>query len=149
MSTNSCVIIKLRREDIGKEMKFDVSKLPKGVKLEGWDDSVSVGAKDKCESVKLTDEYVGIYCHWDGYPDGVGKALKQSFKTYEDVLNLIVGGACSYITKDSVSRYANREIEKWGYIKPCFGKSADEVSGNAGGCIEYTYLFNENNWKIV
>ena len=34
MATRSCVIIKVRPEDIGKMFKFDEKKLPEGVELE-------------------------------------------------------------------------------------------------------------------
>lgn len=36
MSTNSCVIIKLRREDKNSPIKFDKALLPNGVKIKPW-----------------------------------------------------------------------------------------------------------------
>ena len=31
-----------------------------------------------------------IYCHWDGYPEGVGAALQANFNTYEDATGAYV-----------------------------------------------------------
>lgn len=146
MSTNSCVIVKLRREDIGKEMKFDASKLPSNVSLESWDGEE---VKEMCEPIQLNGEYVGIYCHWDGYPSGVGAALEASFKSYDDVLNLILGGACSSINDDSIRHYSNRNGEEWKHIKPCVGNHAYEVVSKVGGYIEYSYLFDNDKWNIL
>ena len=36
-----------------------------------------------------------IYCHWDGYPEGVGEALQSGYNTYEQALALILGGDLS------------------------------------------------------
>lgn len=108
MSTRSCVIIKVRPEDIGKVMKFNNELLP--VKEEDWGDEADM---DKAEDVKISSAYLGVYCHWDGYPDGVGAALKANFNTYEQALNLILGGSYSSISNDSVRRYATRSGEDW------------------------------------
>ena len=85
MSTRSCVIVKVRKEDLGKKLKFDASK----VKLEDWEEQ----KKDEfSKEVELKSPYVGVYCHWDGYPEGVGSVLKKCFNDYESALNLILGG---------------------------------------------------------
>ena len=48
--------------------------------------------------VKVSDKlYKGIYCHWDGYPDGVGKTLKENFNSEEQALAIIALGDCSKI----------------------------------------------------
>ena len=36
-----------------------------------------------------------VYCHWDGYPTGVGATLKQSYKERSKVLELIRHGDIS------------------------------------------------------
>lgn len=140
MSTRSNVIIKVKPEDIGKVIKFDAKKLP--VRLESW---YGEKARTKCRPVTLKKQYVGIYCHWDGFPFGVGKALLENFTDYDSVLNLVAGGSCSSIDKDSVRHYANRNGEKWGFIKPI---QSDEIEV-CGGWTEYAYIFDEDgSWKI-
>ena len=39
--------------------------------------------------------YLTIYCHWDGYPDGVGQTLHDHYKTFDQVQNLILLGNLS------------------------------------------------------
>ena len=142
MSTHSAIILKVKESDKGKTFKFDETKLP--TKLIGWDD---YGEKDedKCRNVTLSGDYIGVYCHWDGYPSGVGEALKNNFKTYEDVLNLIVGGFCSSVEDKGVKHYANRKGEKWDWIKPIQG-SISHLSINLD--FEYLYVFENNSWKV-
>lgn len=140
MSTRSNVIIKVKSEDIGKTIKFNAKKLP--VKLESWGDEK---VRTKCKPVIIEKQYIGIYCHWDGYPSGVGKALVENFTDYDSVLNLVAGGDCSSINQDSVIHYANRDGEDWDFIKPV---QSDEIKV-CGGLTEYAYIFDEDGlWKI-
>lgn len=36
--------------------------------------------------------YKAVYCHWDGYPDGVGKVLSEHYRDPEKVTQLIAKG---------------------------------------------------------
>jgi hypothetical protein len=149
MSTRSCIIVKVRKEDIGKEMKFNEALLP--VPLDRWQDKDHEGkvwrdetGKNLCKPVKINDQYIGIYCHWDGYPEGVGAALKEHFKDYNSVLNLIIGGSCSHIDGENVRHYANRQGEKWGHLKPHQMKFKKDLINLFIDCwAEYAYLFDE------
>jgi len=154
MSTRSCIILKVRKEDIGKlKLKFDVSKLP--VPLGKWEYKDGDGkvwrdesGKNLCRPVPINNQYIGIYCHWDGYPSGVGAALKNHFKDYDSVLNLILGGSCSAID-DSVRHYANRVGEQWRYLAPKQGSSQkDLISYFSNAWVEYAYLYDESRgWR--
>ena len=144
MSTNSTIIVKVRKNDVGKEMKFSKDKLPCSLeKWNGYNDEVDV---EKSKHVKLS-EYIGIYCHWDGYESGVGAALKERFNDYDSILNLVLGGFCSSITSDSVRHYANRKGEEWKYIKPTTADSVEDVVSQIPN--QYTYLYDEENgWRM-
>jgi hypothetical protein len=149
MGTRSCVIIKVRPEDIGKMFKFDEKKLPEGVKLDEWLEKDSDGkvwldevGEERSKRVKFQSLYIGIYCHWDGYPSGVGAVLKEKFLDYHSALNLVIGGACSALDSAYVRHYANRQGEKWEYLKPTQGKTQREVL-KPFGWSEYAYLFDE------
>ena len=141
MSTRSCIILKVRKEDLGKVKKFNEKLLPITLKTwkEEWCDESS---KEKSEEVTLKKEYIGIYCHWDGYPSGVGAVLKEKFTDYDSILNLIVGGYCSSVWYDGIKHYANRKRMKWGDIKPNQGDTQKKVLNNYSW-IEYAYLFDE------
>ena len=140
MSTHCNVIIKVKPEDIGKSVKFSSRKLP--VKLKLW--NAFENTRSKCKSITIEKPYIGIFCHFDGYPSGVGNVLLEKFNDYDSILNLIAGGDCSSICCDSVIHYANRIGEKWNYVKPLQGDTANR-------CVidypEYVYIFEDGSWK--
>lgn len=140
MSTNSNIIVKVKKDDINCLMLFDAKRLD--APEEYWGKGVS--NKNGIEqAVDITKDYIGIYCHWDGYLDGVGNALKEHFNTYEKALNLVLGGCCSSIGDDgNITRYATRGGEKWDYIKP---KQSDNPISLAKQ--EFNYLFEDGKWK--
>lgn len=48
-------------------------------------------------NVKVGDVYHTIYCHWDGYPDGVGLELVQHYNSQELAEKLVSHGSASTI----------------------------------------------------
>lgn len=156
MSTRSFIIVKVRKEDIGKVMKFNEGLLPKP--LDNWQEKDHEGkvwrdetGQNLCQPVEVKDQFIGVYCHWDGYPDGVGAELLTHFKDYNSVLNLIIGGSCSSIDNGVVRHYANRQKEKWEYLLPKQGKSQAELARvGRGSWAEYAYVFDEaTGWKYA
>ena len=156
MSTRSFIILKVRKEDIGKVMKFNEGLLPKP--LDNWQEKDHEGkvwrdetGEDLCQPVEIGDQFIGVYCHWDGYPSGVGAVLKMFFRDYNSVLNLILGGSCSYISGDAVRHYANRQGEEWEHLAPSQGKSRAELAKIGGqSWAEYAYCFDEaSGWKYA
>ena len=137
MSTRSCIMLKVRKEDIGKVMKFDNTK----VKVLNWDESTSKINKEVCAKVELNSYYIGIYCHWDGYPSYVGKVLKKAFNSYDKALNLILGGDASSIDCDYIKHYSNRGSEEWKWLKPKQDNTQNGVIRRID--CEYAYLFDE------
>ena len=73
-----------------------------------------------------------VYCHWDGYPSGVGQDLKdKNFQSTEEVIDFINEGDrstvdLSYkeyrgenrppIEHKSREAYFKSDIEEWGYL---------------------------------
>ena len=158
MGTRSCVIVKVRKEDIGSTIRFARVSLP--VQLQEWIDRNSDGevwrdesGKERSQPVELKETYIAIYCHWDGYPSGVGKALKEKFNDYDYALNLVSGGFCSVIDeRDGVRHYANRGkrgqiiYEKWNEVAPIQGKTQAEVISQID--CQYAYLFDDaHGWR--
>lgn len=144
MSTRSVVIVKIETSDINKRKKYSPKKVT--VQETKWDEE---GGKsvELSKQVLLKDKYIGIYCHWDGYPEGVGAALKKNFNDYEKALNLAVGGFCSVISTEDIKRYATRDREEWKYIKPLQADTAEKLIRNLGNWAEYAYIFENNKWK--
>ena len=141
MSTRSCIIVKVRPSDMGQVIKFKESALP--VKQERWGEGRKL---NKEKPVELTGNYIGIYCHSDGYPSGVGNVLKKKFNNYEQVLNLVAGGHCSFVWFDGVRRYATRKGEEWEYLTPKQGNTPKEVYEKID--CQYAYLFEEGEWLV-
>lgn len=143
MATRSCIIVKVRENEIGTTQKYsdEKSKAP----ASSWGGS----RINKCEDVKIEKPYIGVYCHNDGYPSGVGASLKLFADTYERALNMVLGGSISSVNNDSFTHYANRDGEIWSLIAPIQGDTAIDV--NAKVDEDYAYLFDEDNggWKIL
>lgn len=139
MSTTSMIFIKVKREDIGKAISFDKSQLP--VKLSDW---VFDKTRSKCKPTTIENNYLGVYCHWDGDPTGVGDTLLKLYNGYESIVNLIAGGDCSCIDRQKVRHYANRKGEKWKFIKP---RQIKKI-GDMGGWTCYTYIFKDGKWRV-
>lgn len=142
MSTHCAIIVKVSPDELGREIKYIKSRLPEGIVQDYFK-----GGKgpDISEPVTINHEYIGIYCHWDGYPSGVGKVLSDKFKTKEETLNLIAGGDCSAILGTSVTRYATRGGEQWEYIVPKQNDDLDALLKVYDGC-DYYYLLDEGKW---
>lgn len=88
----------------------------------------------------LESKYATIYCHYDGYIDGVGNILYNHYNTYDEAKELILGGNCSYITETTAAYYALRD----GYErnKPKF--TEDEPSLME----EFLYVFKDGEWYV-
>lgn len=52
-----------------------------------------------------------IYCHCDGYPEGVGEALHRGYRTYEEALALVLGGDLSCLKESYSCPYSIEEGE--------------------------------------
>lgn len=133
MSTRSSILIEIPDDLIGQTLKYQRQDNELN-----WDKDI-----DKTEPVEITKKYLGIYCHHDGYPNGVGKELVDRYDNFNVVLNLILGGDCSSIVKNLV-RYATRESEQWKYIHPHPLDIIKKVSGDS----EYLYIFKDSKWYL-
>lgn len=136
MSTRSMIYVRVNEEDFGKVLTCDISKLPNPMTELNY----------PCVEYRIHPNpldkvlYLGIYCHFDGYPGGVGAELINKFNTYEKALNLILLGACSYII-DSIKSYhnwRNEDIE----IHSVQGRTPTFK----GDMISHKYVFENGKW---
>ena len=128
MGTTSMIWLKVRKEDYGRVMTADVSQLPNPL-IDTYYDIEEVKIPDNVE-----DLYMGVYCNYDGYHDGVGLELAKKFKTYEQVLNLILLGELSYMIEEI------RSYHCWRNETPTIWIS----DGKPIGTQEYFYCFDED-----
>lgn len=140
MATRSTISIKVKKADKGKTFHFDRNKLPKDVGYQ--DDFINM-----IEDVTIEGDYLTIYHHWDGYPDGVGKTLIEKFNTYTSALNLLLGGDTSSINGDVIIQYCAWRGEKWndeyGGVQPKQSNKVPDLEE------EYAYLFKNNKWYFI
>jgi hypothetical protein len=87
-----------------------------------------------------------IYCHFDGYPDGVGADLVENFNSLESAQALIADGDC----RSPGDPYKNRAGEVWEDIKPRTHANLDEfMIGKRQAAGHYAYLFTDGEWTLV
>ena len=80
--------------------------------------------------------YLQIYCHFDGYPDGVGQDLLEANFTYKEALNFIMLGDHSTVKEAYIYRG-----ESWQQDKP---DCMDEPQCHQ----EYLYCFMDDDWYV-
>lgn len=104
MSTRSSILIEVPDEYIEQSLMYYPTKTESD-----WGSETTLDISSK---VTITKKYLGIYCHHDGYPDGVGRELANNYNSFGEAFNLILGGDCSSIFSNCFLRYATREGEK-------------------------------------
>ena len=76
-----------------------------------------------------------IYCHWDGYPEGVGEALHRGYRTYEEALALVLGGDLSCLKESYSCPYSIEEGEDAARCAPIVLQKAKLAE-------QYLYVFD-------
>lgn len=98
-------------------------------------------------AVKKEDEsYDAIYCHFDGYPDGVGVVLLEYYNTKELIEKLISNGDMSSIGKTTETcLFYHRDRGEELNISNYKTKTELNESCKNRWC-EYLYVFNKGVW---
>lgn len=102
-------------------------------------------------AVKHVDGTVSaVYCHFDGYLDGVGKTLIDEHNTFEAAEALVALGDLSTVVKH-VSAYHRDKGESFKAVSPkkyadveTYLTNVPEEIGDNG----YRYLFENDEWKV-
>jgi hypothetical protein len=94
--------------------------------------------------VKVKDAYLGIYCHFDGYPDRVGKMLKQYYNTFEKAESLVGLGDISSLGKtyENTVAYHRDRGEDLHFVQE---DSWEDVVARIDG--DYVYVFENGEWS--
>jgi len=85
-----------------------------------------------------------VYCHFDGYPTGVGAELKTNHNTKEKAAALIALGDLSTVC-GGVSAYHRDRGEEFSQQTDSSVKGFLKTANDTGA--EYAYLFDKNEWK--
>ena len=99
------------------------------------------------------------YCHWDGYPTGVGKTLVEHYNDIEKVKELLSFGDMSYLTSEihpsgDTHSFSNPEENVTVFYKRDRNEpetesvvtSMDELFSVQYNFLDYVYLFRDGNW---
>ena len=84
-----------------------------------------------------------IYCHNDGYPEGVGYALLKGYNSYEKALALILGGDLSSLYKSYSCPYSLGKGEDPIQCAPDVLEKAE-----IKGCYLYVFDYETDKWLI-
>ena len=106
--------------------------------------------------IKLEDgSILSAYHHWDGYPEWLGRILKQEYNSKEKVAELLDGGNMSSCWSDNVYDYDKQEFVKRDPQPEYYGGdneaprldvNFDEFAKNSNSCEEFLYIYN-GEWE--
>lgn len=101
-----------------------------------------IGIKENDDKIKY------IYCHFDGYLQGVGKTLKESYTNNNIVNDLINSGDHSSLCEnpylDSYESLGD-DYEDVKYRYTTF-ENWKNLPGNC--CADYLYLYYDDQWHV-
>jgi len=98
-----------------------------------------------------TEDYTAIYCHWDGYPTGVGVTLRDHYNIDEKVSFLMAQGDISSLRESvvetaeeaySVRGDTNTEATTHKYRHDMFDDFRNRWC-------EYGYIWKDGVWECV
>ena len=118
---------------------------------------INISTRARIGILKKDGSIESIYCHFDGYLDGVGKMLNDNYQKYDDVKELIklgnVSGLREKVKSDDPEKettaYHRNMGEDFKKNKPMVTKTFDEFQEILfDAWVGYVYLYDEqtNNW---
>jgi len=110
-------------------------------------------------------DFVGSYCHWDGYPSNNGRILLEHYSVKSKARALVQLGSLSSISErvkplnpathsydfreeGTTVAYHRDRAEPWDAVKPFKADTLRAVIENAeSNWVEYVYLFWRGHWS--
>jgi hypothetical protein len=93
-----------------------------------------------------------IYCHFDGYPEHVGKLLVHNYNTPALIITLMELGDLSSLdaTPATCTAYHRDRNEPWGMVEPRDINTSEIVSEGDDYGVDYIYIYkNECEWECL
>ena len=87
-----------------------------------------------------------VYCHWDGYPQGVGRTLRDLYKDVFKVAGLINNNKAISSLGKNVKESKFIESDKWQALT--FDTPDAMIEHYKTNWCEYFYLFCDDYWKV-
>ena len=104
-------------------------------------------------------QIISVYCHSDGYPEGVGATLLTHFNTAEAVVRLVAEGDLSFCEGPDLSPVGERvsgttcSYKRWRNEQDVDAKTSENreayirLADDCGG--EYVYLYGPRGWEYT
>ncbi len=89
-----------------------------------------------------------IYCHFDGYENGVGKILRQYYRTEERVAWLLDLGELRGLSLNRVEIYLDRDAQVIPAALSSSLPALQELAYDRSGA-EYLYIFADGQWHTL
>lgn len=106
---------------------------------------------------KLSDNwYKGIYCHFDGYLEGVGLILNKCYNSPDAIDKLLDLGDISIlglIPEDDPSLWIDRSHSKSEKCRSYKGRGEPDTEARFGKKVDfitydYTYVWEDDHWEV-
>lgn len=98
----------------------------------------------------ISNEKGSIYCHWDGYPTGVGKMLLEHYQDADKVNRLIALGNISYLEKEvETEKEHSFDCPAKGVTVAYHRDRGEEFSTGEGWSGDFAYHFEDGVWYIL
>ncbi len=94
-------------------------------------------------TIKTGGIYKTIYCHWDGYLDGVGKMLRENYRNKEAILELLNLGELSSLGHDTSGCVAYCRDRGEDMLEALKSLTYEECRKE-----EYNYLWVHGQWWV-
>jgi hypothetical protein len=87
-----------------------------------------------------------VYCHWDGYPSGVGQTLMENYTSPTKVDALLRLGDLSTLasTPEQSVAYHRDKKEPWGMVEPREVNTSELGTVAQDYGVDYVYTYNDN-----
>jgi hypothetical protein len=110
---------------------------------------------------KETGNYRGVYCHFDGYLDGVGYTLRENFNSYKDAYDIVALGDLSQLAEckrvNPIGKHSYDSPESGTIIAYHRDRGEEEgnpIEGDTVQSVEcqighngYVYVFENDEWS--
>lgn len=96
-----------------------------------------------------TEMYESIYCHWDGYPQGVGVTLRDKYDSTESAALLMELGDISSL-RETIGQTREESYRLRGdsdVDAKIFRFSSEMIEYYRSMSCEYGYIFRDGKWE--
>lgn len=98
-----------------------------------------------------THEYTAIYCHWDGYPEGVGATLRDHYTSSGQIDTLLTYGDISSLRDTLFDTQSERyKLRGDTDVDARTFRFLYEMTDYYRGCgCEYGYIWRGDRWECL